>query len=303
MMDRIVGGICIGCIAIIIVLAIIGSFVPDNGGTSYGDPTENMTDLEKAEYNGAQIVHVTTDDTFGYCGSYSTVYQEGYEYAVIVDDVFYYLYLDEAADLMEYSPSFNKVYIAEGQATSPSKVGEIRTGLIESGVYSNGQEVDAFEFPVDKPFSFSYKTGSIGGFDNVRIVDHLYLDGGAAGASADNSASSSSSSSSGLKIIKGEISTKNKSDAKTLCRVFVGEEHAGESAKISVLYSRNGTRLNEGKIVNVTVDSNGYVEVYSAKPFKRFPTKAHVKLYDSNGNVVDERNVNLEISSKVQSFD
>ena len=193
MMDRIVGGICIGCIAIIIVLAIIGLFVPDNGGTSYGDPTENMTDLEKAEYNGAQIVHVTTDDTFGYCGSYSTVYQEGYEYAVIVDDVFYYLYLDEAADLMEYSPSFNKVYIAEGQATSPSKVGEIRTGLIESGVYSNGQEVDAFEFPVDKPFSFTYKIGSIGGFDNVRIVDHLYLDGGAAGANADNSAYSSSS--------------------------------------------------------------------------------------------------------------
>lgn len=285
MKSRMFRGLLIGGIAVIFTLAIMGSFLPDNYGTVYA----------------AETVHVTTGDTFGYCGSYSEVYQEGYEYAIIVDDVFYYLDLDEAYELSTYSPNFNRVYISEGQATSPSKVGEIRTGLIESGVYSSGQQVDAFEFGVDKPFSFSYKTGSIGSFNNVRIVDHLYLDGGAAGASADNSASSSSSS--GLKIIKGEISTKNESDARTLCSVYVGEEHAGESAKISVLYSRNGTKLNEGKIVNVTVDSNGYVEVYSAKPFKRFPTKAHVKLYDSNGNVVDERNVNLEISSKVQSFD
>ena len=282
----IVRGLCIGCIAVIFALSVMGSFLPDSYGIAYA----------------AETVHVTTDDTFGYCGSYSTVYQEGYEYAVIVDDVFYYLYLDEATDLMEYSPSFNKVYIAEGQATSPSKVGEIRTGLIESGVYSNGQEVDAFEFPVDKPFSFTYKIGSIGGFDNVRIVDHLYLDGGAAGASADNSASSSSSSSSGLKIIKGEISTEKKSDAKTLCRVYVGEEHAGENVKISVLYSKDGSNLNQGNIIPKTVDSKGYVSVPTLNALLKYPDKAKITIYDSDEKELDTKTVSLSSKSGSQSF-
>lgn len=110
----------------------------------------------------------------------------------------------------------------------------------------------------------------------------------------------SSSSSSVLKILDGTISTENKSDAKTLCRVYVGEEHKGEPVKISVLYWRNGEKLNEGKVVDVNVDSSGYIQVYSAKAFTKFPDEAHITLYDSSGDVVDEKDVLLETNDKVQ---
>ena len=64
-----------------------------------------------------------------------------------------------------------------------------------------------------------------------------------------SSTSSSDSGSGSMSIISGTISTGSSLSAKTKCSVNVGSGYAGESAKISVLYSRSGSNLNTAKIV------------------------------------------------------
>ena len=114
--------------------------------------------------------------------------------------------------------------------------------------------------------------------------------------------SSSESSSDSLSILSCSFSTENKSDALTYCDAYVGEEHSGESVKISVLYSRDGSNLNNGNIVPKTVDSLGYVSVPSASAFSKFPDNAVVTIYDSNGDILDTQTYNLKIKSGTQTF-
>ena len=105
-----------------------------------------------------------------------------------------------------------------------------------------------------------------------------------------------------LEIRSGSFYTGSSLSDKTKCNVYVGVEHAGEKVKISVLYSRDGSNLNQGKIVPVTVDKSGYVTVSSADAFKYYPDNAYITLYDSNGNVQDTRNVYMDASGGTQSF-
>lgn len=105
-----------------------------------------------------------------------------------------------------------------------------------------------------------------------------------------------------LEIISGSFYTGSSLSDKTKCTVFVGSEHAGRQVKISVLYSRNGNNLNQGKIVPVTVDNSGYVTVYSADAFKYYPDNAYITLYDANGNIEDTRNVYMDASGGTQNF-
>ncbi|RAP51219.1 MAG: hypothetical protein BZ133_03630 [Methanosphaera sp. SHI613] len=105
-----------------------------------------------------------------------------------------------------------------------------------------------------------------------------------------------------LEIISGSFYTGSSLSDKTKCSVFVGAEHSGKQVKISVLYSRDGNNLNQGKIVPVTVDSSGYVTVSSADAFKYYPDNAYITLYDSNGNIQDTRNVYMDATGGTQSF-
>ena len=105
-----------------------------------------------------------------------------------------------------------------------------------------------------------------------------------------------------MEIISGSFSTGSSKSDKTYCSVYVGEQYAGESVKISVLYSRDGSTLNQGNIVPKTVDSSGYVSVPSANAFKYYPDNAYVTLYDSNGKVLDTQEVYLSPESGTQTF-
>ena len=105
-----------------------------------------------------------------------------------------------------------------------------------------------------------------------------------------------------MEILSGSISTGSGASDKTYCSVYVGTEHAGENCKISVLYSRDGSNLNQGNIVPKTVDSSGYVSVPSAYAFDYYPDTALVTIYDANGNELDHLTVNLEEESGTQNF-
>ena len=104
------------------------------------------------------------------------------------------------------------------------------------------------------------------------------------------------------KIHSGSISTGSSLSNKTYCSVYVGTEHAGENCKISVLYSRDGSNLNQGNIVPKTVDSSGYVSVPSAYAFDYYPDTALVTIYDANGKELDHLTVNLAEQSGTQTF-
>ena len=117
-----------------------------------------------------------------------------------------------------------------------------------------------------------------------------------------DSASLNGSNSVDNSVENTSASTEPAKTDKTYCSVYVGQQHAGENVRISVLYSRDGSTLNNGNIVPKTVDSSGYVNVPSASAFKYYPDDAYITIYDSNGNVLDTQEVYLSKNSGTQTF-
>lgn len=107
---------------------------------------------------------------------------------------------------------------------------------------------------------------------------------------------------SNMKIQSGSFSTGSGKSDKTYCSVYVGQQYAGESVKISVLYSRGGSNLNQGNIVPKTVDGSGYISVPSAYAFDYYPDNAYITIYDSSGNILDTQEVSMSPTSGTQSF-
>ena len=64
-----------------------------------------------------------------------------------------------------------------------------------------------------------------------------------------------------MSILSGHIITGNVSSDQTDCSVYVGGEHAGKNVQINVLYSKEGSNLNQENIIPKKVDSKGYVSV------------------------------------------
>ncbi|SFL42417.1 zinc-ribbon domain-containing protein [Methanobrevibacter olleyae] len=108
--------------------------------------------------------------------------------------------------------------------------------------------------------------------------------------------------SSSPRILSGSFSTGSSSSDKTYCNLYLGSEHGGKKVKISVLYSNNGHALNQGKIVSKTVNSDGYVKLASASAFDYYPDDAYITLYDSDGNILDRKEVYLYEDSGIQRF-
>lgn len=117
-----------------------------------------------------------------------------------------------------------------------------------------------------------------------------------------SSSSSGSSNSAPMTILGGSFSTGSGLSDKTYASINVGSEHAGKSAIIQIKYSRDGSSLNNGNMVPVTVDSSGYIEVSSADAYKYYPDYAEINLFDTNNNLLDTKRVSLSPDSSTQSF-
>lgn len=111
------------------------------------------------------------------------------------------------------------------------------------------------------------------------------------------------SAKSDMKIIKGTISTGSELEDKTYASIYVGDKNAGKNAIIQIYYSRDGSLLNNGNMVPVTVKSDGYIKVTSADAYRYFPDHAQINLYDSNEVLLDTCEIDLSPSSGAQSFD
>ena len=105
-----------------------------------------------------------------------------------------------------------------------------------------------------------------------------------------------------LKILGFGITTGSSLSDKTVAAVQIGQEHAGETIKITAIYSRNGHNLNDGNILTKTVASDGFVQFNSAEAFNQYPDHATVKLYNVDGTLADTKDVELNPTSGTQSF-
>ena len=117
-----------------------------------------------------------------------------------------------------------------------------------------------------------------------------------------NQPKTATSQSSSMKIQGGSFSTGSELSDLTYANIYVGKEHAGKSAILQIWYSRDGSTLNNGNMVPVTVHSNGYLEVQSADAYKYYPDHATINLYDSNSNLLDTQSVSLSPTSGTQTF-
>ena len=108
--------------------------------------------------------------------------------------------------------------------------------------------------------------------------------------------------SSPMSIKKVTIATGSSIDDKSKCTVYAGKEYAGQSVKISVLYSDGNKNLNKGLKVDKKVSDSGTIVVYSKDPFDVYPDKAKITIYDSHENKIDTKTVKLSQNSKPQSF-
>lgn len=127
-------------------------------------------------------------------------------------------------------------------------------------------------------------------------------------SSSQSSATPTSSSSSAkpaqesMKIQGGSISTGSELADKTYAHLLIGPQFAGKQVTIQIFYSRDGSALNNGNMVPVTIDSSGYVDVASADSYKYYPDHAKINLFDSSGHLLDTKSVSLQITSGTQTF-
>lgn len=105
-----------------------------------------------------------------------------------------------------------------------------------------------------------------------------------------------------MRIQGGSFSTGSELSDLTYANIYVGKEHAGKNVILQIWYSRDGSTLNNGNMVPVTVHSDGYLEVQSADAYAYYPDHATINLYDSNSNLLDTQSVSLSPTSGTQSF-
>lgn len=122
-------------------------------------------------------------------------------------------------------------------------------------------------------------------------------------SSSSSQASQSAQKSTSMSILGGSFTTGGELEDKTYASINLGSEHAGESVVVQIFYSRDGNTLNNGNMVPVTVQSNGYVELSSADAYKYFPDYAEINVFDGSGNkLLDTKSVSLSPEAGTQTF-
>ena len=106
-----------------------------------------------------------------------------------------------------------------------------------------------------------------------------------------------------MTILGGSFTTGGELEDKTYASIKVGSEFAGEKVTVQIFYCRDGSTLNNGNMVPVTVDSSGTIEVSSADAYRYFPDYAEINLFDASGDkLLDTKSVSLSPEAGTQTF-
>jgi hypothetical protein len=105
-----------------------------------------------------------------------------------------------------------------------------------------------------------------------------------------------------MEIQGGAFSTNGGLEDLTYASVDVGSQYGGDSIIIQIWYSRDGSTLNQGNMVPITVTSDGYANVRSADAYSLFPDNAKINIYDSNEKLLASQEVSLSPESGIQTF-
>ena len=105
-----------------------------------------------------------------------------------------------------------------------------------------------------------------------------------------------------MEIQGGAFSTDGGLEDLTYASVDVGSQYAGDEVIIQIWYSRDGSILNNGNMVPITVTSDGFVNVRSADAYSLFPDNAKINIYDTNNNLLASKEVLLSAGSGIQTF-
>ena len=105
-----------------------------------------------------------------------------------------------------------------------------------------------------------------------------------------------------MEIHGGAFSTNGGLEDLTYASVDVGSEYSGDNVVIQIWYSRDGSILNNGNMVPITVTSDGFVNVRSADAYSLFPDNAQINIFDSNNNLLASHEVHLSPSEGIQTF-
>lgn len=149
--------------------------------------------------------------------------------------------------------------------------------------------------------AFIYLQGFGNGNSQASSSDAANVSTAATPQSSSSTATPQSSSSS-MKILSGSFSTGSAESDKTYASIYVGTQYSGQSVIVQIWYSRDGSTLNHGNMVPVTVHSDGYIQVSSADAYHYYPDTAKINLYDSNSNLLDSKTVYLSPTSGTQTF-
>lgn len=107
---------------------------------------------------------------------------------------------------------------------------------------------------------------------------------------------------SAMEIQGGAFSTDGDLEDLTYASIDVGSEYSGKDVIIQIWYSRDGSILNNGNMVPITVTYDGFANVRSADAYRYFPDHAEVNIYDTGENLLATQDVDLSPSSGIQTF-
>ena len=105
-----------------------------------------------------------------------------------------------------------------------------------------------------------------------------------------------------MNIHGGAFSTGGGLEDLTYASIDVGTAKSGDDVIIQIWYSRDGSILNEGNMVPITVNSKGFINVKSADPYNYFPDHAEINIYDENDKLLDSQEVDLSPRKGIQTF-
>ncbi len=120
--------------------------------------------------------------------------------------------------------------------------------------------------------------------------------------SSSGSKQSTKASSPSITIKGGSFTTGSADEDHTYAAINLGSKNAGKRVIVQIWYSRDGNTLNNGNMVPVTVESDGYVHLTSADAYLYYPDHATIKVYDSDENLKDTLDVDLTPTSGTQTF-